>query len=70
VSTEWFDYIEDDTSLDTEHDEAFYCPYTNAAQCALLTKGWQPQELCMALECEQVKLVERNRGANRRHKAA
>ena len=70
MSSNWFDYIEDDPTLDTEQDDSFYCPYTNAAQCALLRKGLQPQELCLALECEQVDLVQRNRNTSRRHKAA
>ena len=70
MSSDWFDYIEDDATLDTEQDDSFYCPYTDAAQCALLKKGLQPQELCLALECQQVNLVQRNRGTTRRHKAA
>lgn len=39
----------------------FYCPYTNSDKCALLTKGWQPQELCLALGCEQMEQVSRNK---------
>lgn len=38
---------------------SFYCPYTNTSECALITKGWQPQELCEALECEQMKYFQR-----------
>ena len=70
MSSEWFDYIEDDSTSDTEQDDSFYCPYTNTAQCALIAKGWQPQELCTALECRQVNLIQRNRNTSRRHKAA
>ena len=36
---------------------SFYCPYTNASKCALLTKGWQPQELCRDLKCDQLKFI-------------
>lgn len=70
MSSNWFDYIEDDPTLDAEKDDSFYCPYTNAAQCALLRRGLQPQELCLALECRQVDLVQRNCGTSRRRKAA
>ncbi|MEN6357705.1 MAG: hypothetical protein ABFD83_11550 [Armatimonadota bacterium] len=47
-------------------DSDFYCPYTNGPECALMTKGWQPQEICESLECEQLKLLKHNK----RHKAA
>ena len=70
MALEWFDSIDDEDVLDEQQEDAYYCPYTNAAQCALLTKGWQPQELCLALECDQVRLVHRNRNLSRRHKAA
>ena len=44
-----------------EHAEdplgSFYCPYTNASVCALLAKGWQPQELCRDLACDQLKFI-------------
>lgn len=70
MSSDWFDEF-DVTNTDEEgQDDSFYCPYTNSAECALLTKGLQPQELCLALECAQMKLVQRNRGSRRRDKAA
>lgn len=69
MALEWFDSVDDEDPIDEEED-SFYCPYTNAAQCALLTKGWQPQELCLTLECEQVKLVHGPRRPRRRNKAA
>lgn len=47
---------------------SFYCPYTNCARCALMEKGWQPQELCVALECEQLRYFRRR--PRRRRKAA
>jgi hypothetical protein len=69
LALEWFDSI-DDEDVPEEQEDSYYCPYTNDAQCALLTKGWQPQELCLALECEQVKLVHKHRAAAKRNKAA
>jgi len=69
VSSSWLDDISDD-SLEESTSEAFYCPYTNSAKCALLTKGWQPQELCLALECERMQIVRHNRNMRRRNKAA
>lgn len=68
LALEWFDSVDDEDPIDEE--DTFYCPYTNAARCALLTKGWQPQELCLTLECEQVKLVHRRPQQQKRHKAA
>ncbi|MCE5321841.1 hypothetical protein LLG46_00840 [bacterium] len=54
---------DDDTFLGMEDDDEneFYCPYTNGPECALMTKGWQPQEICESLECEQLKLIRRNK---------
>jgi len=46
--------------------EGFYCPYTNASVCALLTKGWQPQELCRAVDCEQLRYFRPKRRRHRR----
>ncbi len=69
MSSDWFDEV-GNTSLGDEQEDTFYCPYTNSAECAVLMKGLQPQELCLALECEQVKLVQRNRGARSTDKAA
>jgi len=68
LALEWFDSVDDEEVLDGQMEEAYYCPYTNAAECALLAKGWQPQELCLALECEQMKLI--NRSAAKRNRAA
>lgn len=69
MSSNWLDDI-DDASLEKSTEDAFYCPYTNTAKCALLVKGWQPQELCLALECEQMQVVKHNRSERRRNKAA
>lgn len=61
MSLEWFDSIDDtDDALNGYQTDSFYCPYSNTSQCTLVTKGLQPQELCLALDCEQVKLVQRN----------
>lgn len=69
MSQDWFDFAQDDySSLDDDTTGTFYCPYTNGAECALLVKGWQPQELCVALECEQLKLFRHDGG--RRTEAA
>ena len=58
----WMDELwQSDPSFDEDPTESFYCPYTNRDECALLTKGWQPQELCAALECEQLKYLRRRR---------
>jgi hypothetical protein len=69
VSTEWFDYIEDDP-ISEDAENTLYCPYTNSDQCALLVKGLQPQELCAVLECPQLKLFQRHRPRKKRHQAA
>jgi hypothetical protein len=59
----WINEFNDEDILfsSDESEDAFYCPYTNGPQCALLCNGWQPQELCETLECEQLKLLKRNR---------
>lgn len=57
------DYLNDDRSNE-EDTGTFYCPYTNRAECALIAKGWQPQELCDALECDQLKLFRRSHKQN------
>ena len=67
--TNWLD----DTSnkpLEESTNDGFYCPYTNSQKCALLTKGWQPQELCLALECEQMQQMKQGRNLRRRNRAA
>lgn len=69
VSSGWLDDINEDL-LEKNTSDAFYCPYTNSAKCALLAKGWQPQELCQALECEQMQLVRHNRNKRRQYRAA
>ena len=53
--------------VDDEPTDSFYCPYTNRAECALMTKGWQPQELCNAVECDQLRYF---RAARKNHKRA
>lgn len=64
MSSEWLeDMIGQDA--DTFQDDplgTFYCPYTNGDRCALMEKGWQPQELCVALDCEQLKHFHRQAG--------
>jgi hypothetical protein len=58
MDSSWMDELLDDSvELGEDPLEAFYCPYTNTSVCALLTKGWQPQELCHDLECEQLKFM-------------
>jgi len=69
MGSEWLDDLIGEDAISNEDPlGAFYCPYTNTSECALLIKGWQPQELCEALECEQVKLVRQR--PRRRPKAA
>ncbi len=68
MSSEWFDYIEDDSQ--TSEEEILYCPYTNSDKCALLIKGWQPQELCNVLDCPQLKLIKHTQPKRKRHQAA
>jgi len=68
MNSHWMDELEDDESrFEDDSLGAFYCPYTNGAECALLSKEWRPQELCEALECDQLKLFHLSR---RRDKAA
>jgi len=68
VAQDWLDFqFEDELGLEDEKLEAFYCPYTNRDQCALITKGWQPQEICRDLDCEQLKWF--NRGKRRQDAA-
>ena len=65
------DWLNDLLEISTPRDDGtgeFYCPYTNGAECALLAKGWQPQELCRDLECEQMKFAKRA-GSKRRRAA-
>lgn len=69
MSFNWLDDISGG-SIDETASEEFYCPYTNSAKCALLTKGWQPQELCLALECEQMQMLKHSRNQRRRDRAA
>lgn len=60
MSYDWDDVFSDESTMGEDLMGAFYCPYTNGAECALMTKGWQPQELCDTLECDQLKLFRRN----------
>ena len=60
----WADDYLSDNMLDEDKTGEFYCPYTNSAECALVTKGWQPQELCDTLECEQLKLFRKTHKQN------
>ncbi len=69
MSSSWFDDLGDHLPEENTEQE-FYCPYTNSGKCALLTKGWQPQELCLALECEQMEQIRHSRNMRRRNKAA
>lgn len=58
MGSDWLDELLGESAASGEdQQDAFYCPYTNTAECALLSKGWQPQELCDALECDQLKLT-------------
>ncbi|MCL5103738.1 MAG: hypothetical protein M1133_06445 [Armatimonadetes bacterium] len=60
-----------DLGYGEESDDSLYCPYTNGSDCALFTRGLQPQELCEALECAQMKLFQKvNPHRHRRNKAA
>lgn len=60
VSNNWLDDILGQDA-ETRDDSApdLYCPYTNGAVCALLLKGWEPQELCKAMECSQMRVLRR-----------
>ena len=60
MGSRWDDEIwDEDLEQDGDSIGEFYCPYTNTSVCALLTKGWQPQELCRDLECDQLGFIER-----------
>jgi hypothetical protein len=62
MSSEWMDnFVDDDILFDTEETSDYYCPYTGGSECALMTKGWQPQELCEGIECNQLQLFRRGR---------
>ena len=68
MDSHWMDELEGEESrFEDDSLGAFYCPYTNGAECALQSKGWQPQDLCEALECDQLKLFHLSK---RRDKAA
>lgn len=69
ATVEWFE--EDSPGSYSFHDEEpedLYCPYTNGPKCPVMEKGWQVQELCRALECEQLKYLHHVK--RRRRKAA
>jgi len=66
VSEDWLSELLESSVAKDDGTGAFYCPYTNGPQCALLTKGWQPQELCRDLECEQMKFAKRSGHKRRR----
>lgn len=69
MASDWFDeLLGGESEIADDPLGAFYCPYTNGSECALFTKGWQPQELCDVLECEQLKLFDRR--SKRRDEAA
>lgn len=70
MSSGWLGEMNYDDMPGEEQSDSFYCPYTNTAQCALIQKGLQPQELCLALECEQMKLVRRNSSTRKQDRAA
>ncbi|MFQ3550367.1 MAG: hypothetical protein SNJ70_11525 [Armatimonadota bacterium] len=57
---DWLDDLLNDDLNDNFED--FFCPYTDGAECALLKKGWQVQELCEELDCEQLKRIQRSGG--------
>ena len=60
MDSDWTDGIlNNDALLGEDSSEGFYCPYTNGPDCPLFTRGWQPQELCVALDCEQYKLFQK-----------
>jgi hypothetical protein len=62
MSSNWLDdSLGDGFTFGDEEMESFYCPYTNSSKCAVLENGWQVQELCEALECEQMKYAIRHK---------
>lgn len=69
MTSKWLDdSLTDGFQFGDEEMETFYCPYTNGSRCAVIERGWQVQELCVALECDQLKFVQQNK--KRRRKAA
>ena len=69
MAVEWFDdWLGEILLLEDEELDSFYCPYTNGSKCAVAVKGWQVQELCEALECDQLKFFQPTK--RRRRKAA
>ena len=71
MGSDWLDELwADDGRLDEEGADDFYCPYTNGTECPIISKGWQPQELCDAIECDQLKLIQDSAPKKRRRKAA
>lgn len=69
MTANWFeDSLGNEPLMADEEQDTFYCPYTNTSVCAVLQKGWQLQELCEALECEQMKFIQRHK--RRRREAA
>ena len=68
MSSGWMDEFLGEDAIEPEETEDFYCPYTNSSECALITKGWQPQELCYDINCDQLKYVAHNE--RRRDEAA
>lgn len=68
MNSDWMDQLnEHDSLFDDDAEGSLYCPYTNGAECALLEKGWQVQELCKVLDCDQLKLFQ---NAGKRDQAA
>ena len=71
MGSAWMDELwAGDDHLDDEGNDDFYCPYTSGTECPIIAKGWQPQELCDALKCNQLKLVQHKINKKRRDKAA
>lgn len=58
MSSDWLNIWDEGADSTEGYSDNFYCPYTNGAVCPVLTKGWQPQELCNVLECEQLKFIQ------------
>lgn len=59
MSSGWLDNTWDDERETNDGlAEGFYCPFTNGAVCPVISKGWQPQELCSVLECEQLQFIQ------------
>ena len=69
MTENWLDGLPADGFLFGDEElDSFYCPYTNGSKCAVAENGWQVQELCEALECDQIKFVQQRK--KRRDKAA